>query len=68
MSIVIRAENISKMYQLGQIGTGTLSRDIERFVAKMRGKEDPFLKIGQTNDRTQAGDSDIVWSLNGRKC
>ncbi len=63
MSIVIRAENISKMYQLGQIGTGTLSRDIERFVAKMRGKEDPFLKIGQTNDRTQAGDSDIVWSL-----
>jgi len=63
MGIVIKADNISKMYQLGQIGTGTLSRDIERFVAKMRGKEDPFLKIGQTNDRTEKSDSDIVWSL-----
>ncbi len=63
MSIAIKAENISKAYQLGQIGTGTVSRDIERWVAKIRGKEDPFLKIGETNDRTQKGSSDIVWSL-----
>jgi len=61
---VIQVENLSKAYQLGQIGTGTISRDLERFlVTKILGKEDPFLKIGQTNDRTQKGTSDIVWSL-----
>ena len=61
--IVIKAENISKAYQLGDFGTGTLSRDIERWWALVRGKEDPFLKIGESNDRTVQGDSDIVWSL-----
>jgi len=63
MSIAIKAENISKAYQLGQMGTGTVTRDIERWFAKIRGKEDPFLKIGEANDRTQKGNSDIVWSL-----
>lgn len=64
MSVVIKVENISKAYQLGQIGTGTISRDLERWwTTRVRGKEDPFLKIGQTNDRTVKGDSDIVWSL-----
>jgi lipopolysaccharide transport system ATP-binding protein len=63
-NIAIKVENLSKAYQLGQIGTGTISRDLERFWAtKIRGKEDPFLKIGQTNDRTVKGESDIVWSL-----
>lgn len=60
----IQVENLSKAYQLGQIGTGTISRDLERFwTTKILGKEDPFLKIGQTNNRTQKGSSDIVWSL-----
>jgi lipopolysaccharide transport system ATP-binding protein len=63
-SIAIQVENLSKAYQLGQIGTGTISRDLERFiVTKVLRKEDPFLKIGQTNDRTVKGESDIVWSL-----
>jgi lipopolysaccharide transport system ATP-binding protein len=63
-NIAIKVENLSKAYQLGQIGTGTISKDLERFwMTKIRGKEDPFLKIGQTNDRTVKGDSDIVWSL-----
>jgi len=61
--IAIRVENLSKAYQLGDYGTGTLSRDIERWWALARGKEDPFLMIGETNDRTSKGDSDIVWSL-----
>ncbi|MFD0750762.1 polysaccharide ABC transporter ATP-binding protein [Mucilaginibacter calamicampi] len=61
--IVIQAENISKAYQLGDFGTGTLSHDIERWWAIMRGKEDPFLKIGEVNDRAVKGVSDIVWSL-----
>lgn len=60
---VIRAENLSKAYQLGEIGTGTISRDIERWWAKIRGKEDPFMQIGDINDRTKKGNSDIVWSL-----
>jgi lipopolysaccharide transport system ATP-binding protein len=61
--IAIKVENLSKAYQLGDFGTGTLSRDIERKWALLRGKEDPFLKIGEANDRATAGTSDIVWSL-----
>lgn len=61
--IAIRAENISKQYRLGEIGTGTISHDLNRWWHKVRGKEDPFLKIGDSNDRTQKGESDYVWSL-----
>lgn len=60
--IAIKAEGLSKAYQLGEIGTGTISRDLERWWAKMRGKEDPFLRIGETNERS-GGANDIVWSL-----
>ncbi|HTE02450.1 MAG TPA: polysaccharide ABC transporter ATP-binding protein [Mucilaginibacter sp.] len=63
MPIAIKAENVSKAYQLGDFGTGTISRDLERFWAKAHGKEDPFTKIGELNDRTLKGNSDIVWSL-----
>jgi len=60
----IQVENLGKAYQLGQIGTGTISRDIERWwTTKVRGKEDPYLRIGETNDRTSKGESNIVWSL-----
>lgn len=63
-NIAIKVENLSKAYQLGEIGTGTISRDLERWWAKFRGKEDPFLKIGQTNDRTsKAEQGEVVWSL-----
>jgi lipopolysaccharide transport system ATP-binding protein len=62
-NIAIKVENLSKAYQLGEIGTGTISRDIERWLARIRGKEDPFLRIGEANDRTSKGTSDIVWSL-----
>ncbi|MBU8883076.1 ATP-binding cassette domain-containing protein [Kaistella sp. DKR-2] len=59
----IRAENISKQYRLGEVGTGTISHDLNRAWAKLRGKEDPFLKIGESNDRSSKGSSDYVWSL-----
>lgn len=62
-NIVIKAENISKAYELGEFSTGTISRDLERWWALMRGKEDPFLKIGEVNDRTKKSDSKLVWSL-----
>ena len=45
------------------IGTGTLSQDLNRWWANIRGKEDPYLKIGETNDRTQKGESRFVWAL-----
>ncbi|HKC68814.1 MAG TPA: ABC transporter ATP-binding protein, partial [Bacteroidia bacterium] len=61
--IVLKAENISKQYRLGQLGTGTISHDINRWWHKVRGKEDPYLKIGDTNDRSKSGGSDYVWSL-----
>lgn len=61
--IAIEFENISKQYQLGKIGTGTLSKDLNRWWARIRGKEDPYLKIGQVNDRTKHADSEFVWAL-----
>jgi lipopolysaccharide transport system ATP-binding protein len=61
--VVLKAENISKQYRLGQLGTGTISHDLNRAWAKLRGKEDPYLKVGDTNDRAVAGGSDYVWSL-----
>ncbi|WP_421944653.1 ABC transporter ATP-binding protein [Pedobacter sp.] len=62
-NISIKVENLSKAYQLGQIGTGTISRDLERWYARMRRKEDPFLKIGERNNQNAKSDSDVVWSL-----
>lgn len=61
--LALKAENISKQYRLGQVGTGSLSHDLNRFWHQVRGKEDPYLKIGEANDRTSKGDSDYVWSL-----
>lgn len=63
MAIAIKAEKLSKAYQIGEFSTGTISRDIERWWALTRGKEDPFLKIGETNVRSKKGGSNIVWSL-----
>ncbi len=61
--VVVKAENISKLYRLGQVGTGTLSHDLKRWWALARGKEDPYLKIGEENDRTKKTESDYAWAL-----
>ncbi|MCX8522315.1 ABC transporter ATP-binding protein [Chryseobacterium formosus] len=61
--LALKAENISKQYRLGQVGTGTLTHDLNRFWHKVRGKEDPYLKIGESNDRSTKGGSEYVWSL-----
>ena len=58
---VISVENLSKSYRLGQIGTGTLSRDLEVWWAKVRGKPNPLLKIGQTDHGNQDGQT--LWAL-----
>ena len=59
----VRVENISKLYQLGEISTGTLARDLSRWWAGVRGRDDPYQKVGQANDRTTRGASDFVWAL-----
>jgi lipopolysaccharide transport system ATP-binding protein len=61
--IILKAENISKQYRLGQVGTGTLSHDLNRWWHQVRGKENPYLKIGDSNDRSTKGSSDYVWAL-----
>jgi lipopolysaccharide transport system ATP-binding protein len=61
--VVIKAEDVSKQYRLGQVGTGTLSHDLKRWWALARGKEDPYLKIGMENDRTKKAVSDYAWAL-----
>ena len=64
MPAVIQVSNLSKIYRLGEIGTGTISRDLERwYKMKIRGQEDPFLKIGETNERSKKGVSDVVYAL-----
>lgn len=60
---VLEIENLGKQYKLGTVGTGTLSHDLNRWWAKMRGKEDPYLTIGTENDRTSSNESGYAWAL-----
>lgn len=62
-NIILKAENISKQYRLGLVGTGTLSHDINRWWHKVRGKEDPYLKVGAVNDRSAQATDEYVWAL-----
>lgn len=61
--VILKVENLSKQYRLGTVGTGTISHDFNRFLAKIRGKEDPYLKIDESNDRASKGNSEYVWAL-----
>lgn len=61
--IAIKFENISKQYRLGVVGTGTISHDLNRWWHLARGKEDPYLKVGEVNDRSSKATSEYVWAL-----
>ncbi|MBO6305921.1 MAG: ATP-binding cassette domain-containing protein [Paludibacteraceae bacterium] len=64
MATAIEFDHVSKQYRLGLVSTKTLSHDIRRWwLTSVRGKEDPYLKIGETNDRATKGSSDYVWAL-----
>ncbi|MEI8138091.1 MAG: polysaccharide ABC transporter ATP-binding protein, partial [Bacteroidota bacterium] len=66
MSVIIKAEHISKQYKLGAVGMSSLADDVQRLMAKLKGKEDPFLMVGEENSRDKAnieGDSKYVWAL-----
>lgn len=60
---ILKAENISKQYRLGNVGTGTLTHDLNRFWHSIRGKEDPYLKVGAVNDRSSKAKEQYVWAL-----
>lgn len=60
---IIQVTNLSKQYRLGQVGTGTIKDDVKRWWHRIRGKEDPFLTIGDSNDRSQKGNSEYIWAL-----
>lgn len=62
--IAIQFDHVGKLYKLGIVGTGTLSHDLNRWwKTTILRQEDPYLKIGETNDRSKKGSSDYVWAL-----
>lgn len=64
MSIAIEFNHVGKQYRLGLVSTKTLSHDLDRWwQTVVLKKEDPYLRIGEVNDRSKAGDSDYVWAL-----
>ena len=64
MATAIEFNHVSKQYRLGLVSTRTLSHDLNRWwTMNILGKEDPYLKIGSVNDRTQKADSEYVWAL-----
>ena len=63
MKPIIRVDNLAKQYRLGNIGTGSLRDDAQRWWHRVRGKEDPYLTIGETSDRGTKGKGDYVWAL-----
>lgn len=60
----IEFNNISKQYRLGLVSTKTLQHDLNRWwKTSVKGQEDPYLKIGEANDRSIKGESEYVWAL-----
>lgn len=60
---VISVRNLSKLYRLGEVSTGVLAHDLNRWWSRLRGKEDPYARLGAVNDRTAKASSDYVWAL-----
>ena len=63
MSAVISVRNVSKQYRLGEVGAGMLSHDLNRWWHRVRGREDPYLKVGEINERSAKGKSEYAWAL-----
>lgn len=61
--VILKVEHLSKQYRLGEVGTGTLSHDLNRWWHRVRGLPDPYLKVGETNDRSAKAESAYVWAL-----
>ncbi|MBD3308671.1 ATP-binding cassette domain-containing protein [candidate division KSB3 bacterium] len=60
-NVVIQVEHLSKSYQYGTISHGTLYRDLQSWWARIRGKDDPNLKIDDTHRSGKSGER--FWAL-----
>jgi lipopolysaccharide transport system ATP-binding protein len=63
MSDVIKVENLYKQYRLGQVSTGSIAHDLNRWWHTVRGKDDPYEKITGLNNRDEADSNEYVWAL-----
>ena len=61
--LVLKIENLGKMYRLGQFGTGTLSHDLNRFFARVRGKEDPNKLVSNKDINNTKSINNFIWVL-----
>lgn len=61
--IAIKVENVSKLYKLGEVGTGSFKNDLRRIWSKINGNGDPFKKLGVKNVRDKKNDSEWIWAL-----
>ena len=64
MSVAVRVEHLSKEYRLGVIGNGSLYKDIQSWIAKKRGKPDPWVPF---DERSRIG-REHFWALNFDVC
>ncbi|MDT0552278.1 ABC transporter ATP-binding protein [Urechidicola vernalis] len=62
--VILKVANLSKQYRLGVVGNATIKEDIKKLWYKAMGKEDPYLMVGELNDRTTSNLSDYVLALN----
>jgi lipopolysaccharide transport system ATP-binding protein len=60
---VIQIDSLSKQYRLGEVGRGTLHDDFNRWLYRLMGKDDPYLKIGEVSDNSLKSISNYVWAL-----
>lgn len=61
---ILKFENVGKLYHLGTFGTGSLTRDLTRWwKMNIKRESDPYLRIGENNDRSIKGNSEVVWAL-----
>ena len=58
MALAVKIENLSKYYQLGVINNKTLWKDLQSYLARLMGKEDPNSPLGH-----QVYDKDGFWAL-----
>lgn len=57
---MILVENLSKVYRMGTIGSGSLRDDLTIWWANLRGKENPLLRVGESAERIEG---EYLWAL-----
>ncbi|MBI1837999.1 MAG: ABC transporter ATP-binding protein [Flavobacteriia bacterium] len=63
MTVVLKVEKISKQYRLGEVSRKSFIEDVKKIWYKILKKDNPFLNIGEENDKSKISDCNYVWSL-----